>query len=288
MLISVGSVKGSPGATTLAALLADRWPTALGDDPGGEIVRSVLVEADPDGGVLGARWLETLGVTLTPGLVEVASQCRGSGSMTKAVQALAQPATCNLDVVPGLPSRVAMASTLSGLSDQSLAELARWDRLVVADVGRYSALTLPLVRRSQLSLVVAEPSLESAQLLQSVVADIAKAGGRVGLMTLGDSPYSPADLAAAVSIESDLVWSVPVDGRAARLVNSGGPTARGVRRSQLGRAVRGIAADIANKTGLVNVADKPPVGSESDRKVRDAMAETDVTSTSFGEVASRG
>lgn len=284
MIITIGSLKGSPGATTLAALLGDAWPSNQTEDS--DPVPNVLLEADPEGGVLGARWLESLGVSWTPGIVEVSSQCRSGRSMIQAVQNLTQPVTPTLGVVPGLPSRAAMSSAVKGLADTSIAELARWDRLVLVDVGRYSPITYPLLARSQLSLIIAEPTLEAAQLLQTVVPDITKAGGKVGLITIGDSPYSPAELAAAVHVEPNLVWSVPVDARASRAVNAGGPQARGVKRSRLGRAVGDIAVDIASKTQPITVS-TGGVG-EPDRKVRDAMVPTEVSSASFGEVTSRG
>ena len=63
-LVVVGSVAGSPGATSLAIGLAATWP-----DPGR---RRVVVEADPDGGRLGAE----LGVGVEPGLMALALAAR--------------------------------------------------------------------------------------------------------------------------------------------------------------------------------------------------------------------
>ena len=63
-LVVVGSVAGSPGATRLAIGLAAAWPDA------GR--RRVVVEADPDGGRLGAE----LGVGVEPGLMALALAAR--------------------------------------------------------------------------------------------------------------------------------------------------------------------------------------------------------------------
>ena len=59
-LLVVASVAGSPGATRLALGLAASWP-----DPDR---RRVVVEADPDGGRLGAE----LGTGVEPGLMALA------------------------------------------------------------------------------------------------------------------------------------------------------------------------------------------------------------------------
>ena len=63
-LVVVGSITGSPGATSLAIGLAAAWP-----DPDR---RRVVVEADPDGGRLGAE----LGIGVEPGLMALALATR--------------------------------------------------------------------------------------------------------------------------------------------------------------------------------------------------------------------
>ena len=63
MLIAVGSVKGSPGATTFGLALAAQWP-----DSGPRI----LAELDPSGGDLAARFA----LSLSPGLVSLAAAVR--------------------------------------------------------------------------------------------------------------------------------------------------------------------------------------------------------------------
>src|SRR5262249_57798282 len=61
-LVVVAGGKGAPGATTTALGLASAWTGQ----------RRVVVEADPDGGVLAAR----LGLGLAPGLMTVAAAPR--------------------------------------------------------------------------------------------------------------------------------------------------------------------------------------------------------------------
>ncbi len=57
MLIAVCSLKGSPGVTTWALALAACWPRPAS---------AVLVECDPSGGSLAARF----GLAPAPGLVQ--------------------------------------------------------------------------------------------------------------------------------------------------------------------------------------------------------------------------
>lgn len=63
MRVAIGSLKGSPGVTTLALALAAAWP---GEDG------AVLVECDPDGGDLASRWR----LPDDPGLVTLAAATR--------------------------------------------------------------------------------------------------------------------------------------------------------------------------------------------------------------------
>lgn len=65
MLIAICSLKSSPGVTTLATAIAARWPLAQ---------TPILVEADPAGGDLAARF--RLG--MTPNLVSLAAAARRS------------------------------------------------------------------------------------------------------------------------------------------------------------------------------------------------------------------
>ena len=60
MIVTLASVRGSPGVTSWALLLAAAWPAAVDAE-------RVVVEADLDGGVLGARY----GLGVDPGVVSL-------------------------------------------------------------------------------------------------------------------------------------------------------------------------------------------------------------------------
>ncbi|MCP3876888.1 MAG: hypothetical protein GY701_00615 [Sulfitobacter sp.] len=278
MLISVGSLKGSPGATTFAALLARMWPAE------GEPVR-MLLEADVDGGSLAASWHEALRTAWSPGVVEFAAAARGESSMVAAFGDNAQPAGAGVGLVPGVPNRATMSAAISSLGDTGLAELARSTGLTVADIGRFRPPVAGLVRRSQLSVIVCHPTMADAQLLQPMVAELANGGARVGLVTVGDKPYGPAQMADVAGVEADVVWSIPVDGRTAAMVNQRGLGAKALLGSRLGRAVRTIASDIAATTATpTNGSPAGPV-----REVRGRLGGTgEVSTLPFGQVVNRG
>jgi MinD-like ATPase involved in chromosome partitioning or flagellar assembly len=63
-LVALASNRGSPGCTTTALALATAWPPARG--------APLLVEADPDGGVLAAR----IGLGIKPGLIVLCGRAR--------------------------------------------------------------------------------------------------------------------------------------------------------------------------------------------------------------------
>lgn len=63
MLIAIGSLKHAPGVTTWSLALATRWPQPM---------RSVLVECDPSGGSIAARF----GLAPTPGLASLTAAAR--------------------------------------------------------------------------------------------------------------------------------------------------------------------------------------------------------------------
>lgn len=279
MLISVGSVKGSPGATTFAALLARMWPAEGYTEPA-----RMLLEADADGASLAALWHEALGTTVSPGLIEFAAASRGGTSMVNTIGASSQPIGAEVELVPGVANRNTMASVLSSLGDAGLAELAAFAGLVVADVGRFRPPVASLIRRSQLTVVVCRPTLADAQLLAPVVAELGNAGAKVGVVTVGDKPYSAAAVAEAVGVPETLAWSVPFEKQAGRVLADRGPAHRAMLRSRLGRRVRTIAADIATHCAPVIAAEAEP----QKRAVLGEMADTDVASSSFGEVVGRG
>ena len=124
MLVGVGSVKGSPGATTLALGLASVWP--------GTSV--LLVEADPSGGDVGL-WRE---VGSDPGLVSLAGAARHGRPDTVDVLEHAHELGTGLWVVPGPAGADQARAAVHLVADRAgllPAVEERFDAVVV-DLGR--------------------------------------------------------------------------------------------------------------------------------------------------------
>ena len=69
MIVSLCSVRGAPGVTSWSLLLAAAWPPEYDVD-------RVVVEADCDGGVVGARY----GFGVDPGVVSLIASLRRADS----------------------------------------------------------------------------------------------------------------------------------------------------------------------------------------------------------------
>jgi len=91
-VVAVGSVSGSPGATRFVLGLAAAWP-----DPARA---RVVVEADPDGGRLGAE----LGVGVEPGLMALALAARSGGLSATDLVTGGAATVGDWSVIPAPPS----------------------------------------------------------------------------------------------------------------------------------------------------------------------------------------
>jgi hypothetical protein len=196
-LVTLGSVSGAPGVTTLGVALTRSWPGATGG-------RAVLVEADPDGGALAAR----AGVP-SFGLRELAAQARTRfpGSVLEAnVTDLTGPTPAIL--APADPA-------LSSCAAQGLAPIAYGLReipgtTVLADVGRYRADSPAtcITEAADLRVVVLRgeiAEMETAAALGHLPGDgrtaavlvgaddglAARVARRLGLRVLGTVPHDP-------------------------------------------------------------------------------------------------
>lgn len=239
MIISIASRKGSPGVTSLTSLLAWCWPD--------QDQRRLILEADPSGGSLAARWNTSLGVTLDPGLIDLsASQTRLDEDSLGMVS---QPLSDQLRIVAAPPAPHQTSAALSGLGDRGAARLsAMADLVVFADVGRLNAASpaLPLARRSAVTLLMCRPTLDEVQVLAPAVSELANAGCALGLVCVGSSPYDPAEVAERLALP--LFGTIADDASAAASLNSDGFSARSLRRSRLARSGADVASTVHART----------------------------------------
>src|ERR1035437_1084728 len=124
-VVAMTSVKGAPGVTTAALALTSAWPVHR---------RAVLVEADPAGGDIAARF----GICPAPGLASLATCLRHerssgtSGTLTQHAQELPGGVRVLVEPVSRTEARSALeivADSLSGLAEAESVDL-------IVDCGR--------------------------------------------------------------------------------------------------------------------------------------------------------
>jgi len=231
-LVVVASVKDAPGVTSLALGIAAGWPR-----PG-----AVLVEADPDGGDLAARF----GHHPDPGLVSFAAAAR-SGGAADLLRGHAQRLRLDVDVLLAPPGDAAIAAVQS-LAYAGAGALRRpaGEATVVVDVGRLAqgGPGLALAGMAGEVLLVVRPTLDALTQVQARLGWLRQAlAGRLWLALSGPGPYRAAEISRDLGVP--VVGEVPRNDRTGAGVLAGRLVGRGWRRLRLPRAARGIAARLA-------------------------------------------
>lgn len=232
--VAVGSVKGAPGASTLALALGWCWP---GTGP------VVVAEVDPAGADLAFR----LGVAAEPGLAGLAAVARRSLS-PEVLGAHTQPLTDRLGLlagcVNGAEARAALATVGAGLvgAARSAGSVGIWD------CGRLGPATAEV--RAAVDVVVVVGRAEPAALAHLVAAASELAGGTAQVavvLVVGGRrrqwAVSAAEASAAVAARlpdgMGVVGTVPIDDLGVRALERG--PGRWARRSALGTAAAALA-----------------------------------------------
>jgi hypothetical protein len=227
VLIGIGSVKGSPGVTTLAVVLAATWPGSP----------ATVVEADCAGGDVGGRcWLPD-----SPGLASLATASRAGGGILAEYSALLP---CGVPVVVAPASRQA-ATIAAGLLAEADCGVWTSDHVVVADLGRLDP-GLPnsvLARNAGVLLLVTRG--DEASLLR--LADGGLPTDTTRLVLVGRCDYSDEEVAASVGLP--VAAHLPWDARSASVVWAGRAPGRAWTSRGLPAAARGLAHDLAAATG---------------------------------------
>ncbi len=231
-LVAVCSFKGSPGTTTTALSLAARWP-------GGG--RAVLVECDPAGGDLLARFrLET-----SPGLVSLAAAVRRSADPQVLWQHV-QELPGGLPVVVGPPSAeqatAALGEIAANVGALRLTADER-DAVVVADCGRIDAGSpaAAVVRQADVTVLVARATDDALAHVATRLPTLARWSTRSCFVLVGKG-YPTAEVAAALGVP--VTARLPHDPKGAAALGGHGKR-RAVRRSALGRAAAELSHVIA-------------------------------------------
>lgn len=199
-VVAVGTLRGSPGATTLALDLASTLPGT-----------TLLVEADPDGGCLAAR----LDLALAPGLTELAGAAR-AGIATGDLWRFAQPARSGIAVVVAHPAPERVHASLTAAARHIAGSLSSLADDVVVDCGRLRAGSPALVFASSASrtIVLCSNDLETGVALAHREPTLGALAPVLTVLT-GSRTFARGEIAAACGRE---VWgTVPDTGQLDRI-----------------------------------------------------------------------
>lgn len=202
-LIAIGSLNGSPGVTTTALALAATWPDAPG---------LTVVECDPSGGDIAARWR----LRSRPGLTDVAAAAAEFGSdapeaIEEGVQTI-EVCGANLRVVCAAPGGAGVRSALPTIAAPGAKVLNRPGSWAIADLGRldWGSVAWPLVAAADATLLIVEGSLAGVAHLRSRIGDLRQAEALGARLAVAVAPgeYTPgevADLLLAADVNLDVL-----------------------------------------------------------------------------------
>lgn len=239
-LIAWIGAKGAHGASTAALAVAGVWPRDR---------KVVFAELDPAGGDIAARF----GLSPDPGLVQLGAGFRHVLSAEE-IWAHTQTLPGDVPVLVG-PASAQQGHALGHLWDHLgpvLAALPETD--VIADCGRLEpgSPSAPIARHAQLVIVAARPTLEGVTHLRARLG-VPAGPGPVGVVLVGEHPYSAAEVEAAVGVK--VIGVLPRDERAAAMLNGEPGTPAKLHRSSLVRSARDLAAAIV---GVLRSQDVTP------------------------------
>lgn len=193
-LVTVGSVTGAPGASTIALALVRcrRQP-------------SVLFEADPDGGCL-TSWL---GVEHRPGLIDLMAAVHGNQALEPVDWAYRADAPSVAKIVVGHPSGDVMSRALSAGVHDLLRVIETQSCDVVCDVGRYrlDSPAAPLFAAASTRVVVTRGELADLAVLSQALGALRRVGSVMVVVT-GAARYGVDEIAEV--LEAPTVGVPPV------------------------------------------------------------------------------
>ncbi len=237
-VVSICSIKGAPGVTTLACLIGATWP----------VHRSVLVaEADASGGDLAARF----SLSSRRGWVTLSASIR-RGSAGSAIAEHLQQLPGGLDVlIAARPVDVRSATSPEGTAVRSVGKDETEALDVLVDLGRVATgrpTSGAWLEHSDAVVVVARADAASAlQLREQSSALVGTCPGPVGLAVIGVGGHRARELSAFTGIP--LICEIPHDPIAAGVASGSDPRVRRLQRSALLVASSRLAAGLLQVAG---------------------------------------
>ncbi len=226
----------SAGVTTLALVVAARWP---------QPAAALLVEADPAGGDLAARF----GLRPAPGLTSAAAAAGTSGQDPRLAGGHAQQLPgVGVAVLLAAASYLQASAAVRTADEASLIDAAGQAGPVVVDAGRLhgGSPALPIVARADVAVVLTRPRWDELAHAAATVAALRSAGGvRPWLVLRGDGPVAAKEIVEALGAP---VWgAVPEDRTGARVLCGQARPGRGWVRLPLARTGHGLAIALARE-----------------------------------------
>ena len=197
MIVTVSSVRGAPGVTSWALLLAAAWPTAVHAE-------RVVLEADLAGGVLAARY----GLGIDPGVVSLIAALRRSTDEPVQLGDHARLVNDGVWVVPGPETGEQARKVWTGTSSEVAERLSADERLWIVDAGRMDGASplMTFAANAMVAIVVCGARPEDLVQVPSRVALLGGSCPRVGVLVVGKPAYPLAELVRFFATE--LVWIV--------------------------------------------------------------------------------
>jgi MinD-like ATPase involved in chromosome partitioning or flagellar assembly len=271
-LFALASLKGAPGTTTLACLVAATWPLDR---------RVVVAECDPCGGDLAARFE----LSTAKGCLSLATAARRDWDSVE-VDSHIQRLPGGLEVlVGGSSSEMALAKSVTWANvNQTVVKVASTVDVVV-DLGRLAAPyneSRQLLQSAQAVGVLIGPdqaSVAHAMDQRELLSDLC--GERMSVVIVGRGTYRPRDIESLTGMRVSA--EVPHDPAAAAVASGASSGARRLARSVLVKSARRIADSFASRDERSsrptdNAADHGNKGDESNDAHRTGKA--DVISSS--------
>ena len=249
-MLAFGAVR-SCGVTTLVLSLAGTWPEGR---------RVLLAELDPAGGTLAAA----SGWTPEPGLVSLAAAARRGGD-ADLVWEHCQRLPGGAAVLAG-PASADQAHNALAMVSGFMGRLGELDADVLVDCGRLDrAASSFAALGAELIVLAARPRLTDLHTLATWIEENPLDGSDVGLVLVGDGPYSDDEVTDAFGL--NVLGRVPWDPAGAAALVSVPSSARSLRVAPLVRAGRSLAERIgaefvpaiAKESDHASVAERPLV-----------------------------
>lgn len=240
MLVTLFSLKGSPGTTSTALALAAAWPRPVS-----------LLEADPSGGDLAFRCRAAAGSQLSPqgGLLGVAATVRGGFNGGDVLAPHTQQLANGISLIPGVTSAVqsrGLANLWAAIAEACMPVPGD----VLVDAGRLDATSplVPLLRSSQILLPVVAASLESVMHLHDGLPEVMRMAGNVTTVPVVVGPDGSSsrdcsdvdDILGRSGLPLSTARPIPWDARALHRLESGDDPAGRLGRTLLLRSARSL------------------------------------------------